>query len=644
MSSKRRRDRWAENAITSLLVVSIFFTLIGTKPASYKMNDTTRLNGYVPEIVRQSTFLGARAAGENLNIVVDLQPRQAQLLANLTAQLAETAQKKARTYFTPEEIAKDFAPGQSQQTAVVQFMQQAGFQLTAIDRENLLLSFQGTVGAAEQAFDTTLVNYRTPDGHIFYAPDEEPALPGKLAPMIAGIVGLDSTLQFTHRPLTLEKSSHLSENAGCPGQGKNYYLPAQLASAYELDKLYQAGYQGQGESIALVEMNDFANADITAYQNCLGGKQVSLQRIPINGGPGSPAGAGAAEVELDIETVLSAAPRLKTLRVYEANNDEVDYLTELAQIVSDDIPVVSTSWGDCEASKDAQETYQIENRIFSMAALQGETVFVASGDNGDNACNSLAPNSTSVGDPASQPDVTSVGGTTLRINARGNYLSESVWKDPDLQEGSGGGVSSLWKMPAWQAGRGVLEKGFSSGKPCRAVTGQYCREVPDVAMDADPGTGYPVYCTLISTGICNPANPWSILGGTSAGAPMWAALAALADQKAHHDGYKNLGFLNPFLYLIGQNADGTIYQQNFHDTLTGNNSAIAGNIPGYPAGPGYDMATGLGSYRALTLANSLERLIFGVKHSAAQRGKKALAGSQPPLQKKARFIARAAPR
>ena len=148
---------------------------------------------------------------------------------------------------------------------------------------------------------------------------------------------------------------------------------------------------------------------------------------------------------------------------------------------------------------------------------------------------------------------------------------------------------------------------YSSGTPCSAAPGLYCREVPDVSLDADPFTGYVIYCSVSNAG-CDPANPWFEEGGTSAAAPLWAAMIALANQKSIHDGNGYLGFLNPLLYKIDQGAPGTSYTNDFHDIQFGNNSTNGEGNDDYPATANYDMATGLGSYNALNLASDLETL------------------------------------
>ncbi len=195
--------------------------------------------------------------------------------------------------------------------------------------------------------------------------------------------------------------------------------------------------------------------------------------------------------------------------------------------------------------------------------------------------------------------MTGVGGTTLHINPDNTYASEQVWNDraigPHGNGASGGGLSHIWYTPRWQQGPGVAN-GYSTGH----------REVPDVAMNADPQTGYDVYC---SVGGCAGGRGWQVIGGTSAAAPVWAAMIALANEASIKANGYLMGFLNPSLYSINYGTPGTSYATAFHDIvpLTGaiNNNEYVGNNGTYPDGTMYDMATGLGSFDAYNLTQNL---------------------------------------
>ena len=613
----------------ALIISLICFLLIGAffvyraspsgQIGNAQASTLVTLPGHVPGLEKNSTLQGPADPHTSIEVLVGYRLRNQQLLKSYVDSMSRPHSVTAHRYLTPAQIARAFAPSQASQSVVIAYLQQAGFSVTQTYKHQLAITFKGTIGQAESAFHIQINNYLTHSGRVFYAPGSNPSVPTNLAPFIQNIIGLDNARQYTHPPILSTKHltvSGASPNAvNClaaqPGPIYNYYVPGQVATAYNLTSLYNAGLHGEGQMVALLELDDYNANDINAYKSCYGGASVPILRIPVIGGTGNPPGAGAGEVELDMELVLSAAPRLAGLRVYEAANNTAGYLADLNQIVSDATPVVSTSWGSCESSGFAQAAFTQENMLFMAAAAQGQTIFAASGDSGSNDCRNATPTTPSVDDPASQPFVTGVGGTSLAIAANASYSSETVWHNSG--NASGGGQSILWTMPNWQQTSSTNIAGFSSNVPCGAPAGSLCREVPDVSFNADPSVGYLVYCTVPLAG-CNGGSPWLAIGGTSAAAPMWAAMTALVNEKSLANGGFNLGFLNPLLYAIDKNAGGTHYSSDFHDVTVGNNYLTADGHNEYPAGTDYDMATGLGSPNAASLANDLVML------SAAQLG------------------------
>jgi kumamolisin len=307
---------------------------------------------------------------------------------------------------------------------------------------------------------------------------------------------------------------------------------------------------------------------IQAFEDCY---QVSPNIFPVNvdGGPGT--GYGAGEATLDIETAMAMAP-YASIRVYDApptasslasyTSETID---ELTQIMDDDwANVLSISYGVCEPVLLGYDAgfMQSENVLFEQAAIEGITVLASSGDSGSEGCGSLGFRA--VQDPASQPFVTAVGGTTL--TATGPPPVETTWNEGDgndtygfLNGASGGGVSVYWGMPSWQSEHGGINP--YSDDPCGAATNGFCREVPDVSADADPAAS--PYITYWSGWPANATpkqpSPWGPSGGTSAATPLWAAM--IADIET--DSPIRQGFLNPTLYAAA--PDG------FNDITTGNN-------------------------------------------------------------------------
>jgi hypothetical protein len=342
-----------------------------------------------------------------------------------------------------------------------------------------------------------------------------------------------------------------------------------------MDTLYGQGRFGAGVSVALYELEPYSSSDISTFDSCYG-ISPTIHNYYVDGASGN--GAGSGEAALDIEQVASLAPKA-TIDVYQGiNGTDAQILDVYAQIANaDTAQVVSTSWGLCEADS-SPALLSAEGTVFAQMAAQGQSVFAASGDAGSEGCyypsQGLLNTSLAAVDPGSQPDVTSVGGTTL-----GGGSGETTWNNClGLGSGcaamggvgaSGGGVSTTWSRPAWQTGLGVVGS---------------MRETPDVSASADPQHGSLVFWN----------GYWLSIGGTSAAAPLWGALSALSDQGCASP----IGQVDPKLYAIGESG--------FSDISSGNNDFTASHGGTYPAGVGYDLATGLGSPNAPALLKGLQ--------------------------------------
>jgi kumamolisin len=322
-----------------------------------------------------------------------------------------------------------------------------------------------------------------------------------------------------------------------------------------------------------------------------------VQVVQVGGGA-APADT-VSETALDIEVMHAIAPSAQLI-AYEGGSDTASLIQTFSQIVSEHrAQIVSISLGLCErfildpsqAPSDLQDALNTSGQAyfsaldsaFQEADALGMSVLVASGDTGAYGCNQIDPGNHDVvpSSPASSPYVTAVGGTALFTGADGSYGREAGWEGPLEAAGSGGGLSAQYSQPSWQTGPGVANS-FSNGM----------RQLPDVAADADPLTGYAIYD---STSNCSGSNCWGVVGGTSAAAPLWAGIAALANQSAGQRKRRPLGFLNPALYALGAGAS---RGADFHDVRAGGNLF-------YPATPGWDYSTGLGTPDANSLVQAL---------------------------------------
>jgi hypothetical protein len=461
---------------------------------------------------------------------------------------------------------------------------------------HLSISVRGSARVVEQALAVNLVRERIA-GHAFFS-NTRPAL---LPAGAAGVLGLDDlapAVPAIEWPASGAASSIRSATAGfhdtggtaptaaggCPSGGQGgAYTPGQVATAYGFDSLYGNGLSGAGQTIASFELADYSGADVAAYNSCFGGNAADVSRVLTDGG--APIGAGTSEASADVETLLGLDPGAN-VAVYEAPDSAQGIYDNYAAIVDDDrAQVIATSWGQCEPGSQATME-QGENMLFQEAAVQGQTMVAAAGDSGSEDCYQAGVDSDpelAVDDPASQPYVTGVGGTSLQsISPR----TETVWNSPESGGAGGGGISQAWPLPSYQENSIDSQ---SSGASCGAGTG-YCRQVPDVSGSADASRGYYFYC---QAGDCAGAG-WSPVGGTSLASPLWAALIALSNQGCPAG---PAGFLNPTLYAGADGLLGSQYASALADITTGNNDLLGQNGL-YPARPGYDMASGLGSPNA----------------------------------------------
>jgi subtilase family serine protease len=351
-------------------------------------------------------------------------------------------------------------------------------------------------------------------------------------------------------------------------------------------------------------------SDIKAFTQCYFGtshtSQVSV--TSVDGGPGT--GPGSAEAALDVEDVAALAPGAK-IHVFQGPNMDDPFGpldTWNAIAVADDASQISSSWGLCETEiqQGAPGVLQVENEIFQQTAAQGQTVFSSAGDDGSDDCAGHGPTAVatnlSLDDPASQPYVTSVGGTT--ITSATEPPKETVWNNGNNGGGGGGGISEAWAMQPWQDGvavhqttanqacsndpSGTADNFHLAGIGTTLPGGTTCRETPDVSALADPQTGPTIFY----------AGFWTQIGGTSSSTPMWAAMLAEINGSA---GCKTLahgvGFADPLFYQVASSSAAN-YAQAFSDVTKGNNDNLGvGSGVDWPATKGYDLATGLGTPR-----------------------------------------------
>ncbi|HEU5340677.1 S53 family peptidase [Edaphobacter sp.] len=448
--------------------------------------------------------------------------------------------------------------------------------------EHRTVKLTGTVAAMQRAFGVTLAHqtigdntYRVRKGGI--------TLPRQLIGYVEAVLGLDNRPQAQpHFRIAGQQGNAASRAAQARGFASPHaviahantangsFTPVQVAQLYQ----WPSNSSAKSQTIGIIELGGgYRTADLATYFKSLNQPAPKVTAVSVDGGKNSPGNANSAdgEVMLDIEIAAAVASGANVVVYFAPNTDQgfIDAISTAVHDSTNNPSVVSISWGTAEVNWTGQAMTALDSACQSAAAL-GITMTVAAGDNG--SFDGVTGNN--VDFPASSPHVLACGGTKL-IAGNSTISSEVVWNELASNEGAtGGGVSNVFPLPSWQSGAGVP-------KPTNSAGG---RGVPDVAGDADPATGYSIRVDGQNL----------VIGGTSAVAPLWAGLIAVANAQNG----KSAGLLQPSIYAAKAKVA-------FRDITSGNNGAFS-------AGPGWDACTGLGSPVA-------SRVIAAVKPAAAKK-------------------------
>ncbi len=425
---------------------------------------------------------------------------------------------------------------------------------TAAIRRTIQLT--GAAADIQKAFGVEL-NQKAIDGVEYRVREGGIQLPESLDGSVLAVLGLDNRPQAKphFRLRRVQPATGMEPAVTAPSS----YTPPQVGQAYQ----WPATASGAGQTIGIIELGGgYRQADLTAYFQTLGMTAPSITTVSVDKGKNAPSTPSSAdgEVMLDIEVAASVAPGAKIVVYFTPNTDQgfTDAITTAVHDATNNPSVISISWGGPESNWTSQAMTALDAACQSAAAL-GVTITVAAGDNGSTD----GATGNNVDFPASSPHVLSCGGTKLDANGS-TLISEVVWNEQAINDGAtGGGVSNQFPLPSWQANSNVPGSAASSGG----------RGVPDVSGDADPNTGYTIRVD----------GQTSVIGGTSAVAPLWAGLVAVANQQLG----TRVGFIQPAIYAAKAAAA-------FNDVTEGNNGAFS-------AGPGWDACTGLGSPKASAL-------------------------------------------
>ena len=589
--------------LQSLLIYCMFAGAVHAQPRLVKGpiqdRERIRMTGLVHPRATAENDAGALDPSETLSPITLVFRQTAQQQADLDRLLTAQQDPSSPDYhhwLTPEEYADRFGASPDDIAKITAWLGQHNLQVTTIGRARTFLAFTGVAGDVEQALEIRFHRYAV-NGRNHFANSAEPSLPVAIETAIRAIHGLND---FRMQPRAVLNRT-LDANYTSSTSGNHYLSPDDLATIYNIKGLWNAGYDGAGQKIAIAGQTRVDLADIQQFRAKfqLPASDPQMILVPNTRDPGTVKG-DLGEADLDLEWAGAAAPQATLVYIYSQDvMDAVQYAID-----QNLAPVISVSYGLCEPLTLRSDMLAMQSWA-RQANAQGMTWVNASGDSGGADCLSGTSSNgagLAVDSPADVPEVTGIGGTTFSEgssqywnatnNANGgsvtSYIPETVWNEstPGDPAAGGGGASTVFGQPAWQTGLGVPTNG--------------ARNVPDIALAASAQhDGYMVYS----------GGQLAVYGGTSAGTPAFAGITALLNHYLVATGAQNapgVGNINPRLYSLSQAGTGV-----FHDVTSGNNivnvtcGARARNcVPGtygYAAGQGYDQASGLGSVDAYNL-------------------------------------------
>jgi subtilase family serine protease len=618
-------------AVSSLLVTKVRAQqMAGRITAEIDNGTRSTIPGTRPPLARRGNDTGRMPPETQLRgmgIIFNRSAAQESDLQALIAAQQNPASPFYHQWLTPDEFAARFGINDSDIAKVESWLQEQGFSIDGISRSRNRITFTGTASQVKAAFGVEL-HYYNVNGEMHYAPSSDLSVPAALAPIVQNVTNLST---FRPKPRLRKPKSNFTSSQS----GNHFLTPKDVATIYDINNpvinpAFSSGFTGTGQSIAVVGQTSVALSDIENFQSAAGLtiKDPTLILVPDSGKVVESAG-DERESDLDLEYSGGIATGASVYFVYVGDSPNLSVFDSIVYAIDNDVaPIISDSYGICEPALSAGE-YSTRNGSFAQAAVQGQSLIVPAGDSGSTDCSGVGGLTTAkqealaVDFPASSQYVTAMGGsefpsadvsstnTTFWQAANGtdvissalSYIPEQVWNDdfgpsngnPGMLGSTGGGVSVLTARPSWQTG----VPGIPSGN---------FRLVPDISLTASPNNAGYLYCSSDpGTGVVGSCSNGfrdvntvnlTVAGGTSFDTPIFAGLVAIINEKENSIGQ---GVVSPTLYSLASNS--TTYASAFHDITSGNNNCSAAGstlcsgsgLTNYPAGTGYDLASGLGS-------------------------------------------------
>jgi len=656
-------------SIAAFLIFSVAAPAQVRNRIQQNIGDTEPVMIAAPHSLARPEFDQGRVEGslriDRASMVFKLAPAQQADLEKLLAQQQDPHSANYRKWLTPEQYAARFGMSDSDLAQVSAWLKSQGLTVDGFSRGRTQVFFSGSAAQVESAFHTQFNRYLV-NGQTSIANAVEISVPQAIAEMVQGFRGFEN---FRPQP----RVHAVKPNFTSHQTGNHFVAPGDFATIYNVP----AALDGTGQTIAVVGQTQINTSDIDAFRTAAGlpaRTSGNFQQVLITGGGTGFNDGDEVEANLDLEWTQAVAKKATILYVYAGSNSTTKNVFDALQFAIDNnlAPVISISYGNCEANLTSfVTTLQQEAQ---QANAQGQTIMAASGDSGAGDCEvstaKTATHGLAVDAPGSVPEVTAIGGTeftgdaagavtgtapnttagatsfwggttstTDNLNSALSYIPEMAWNDTTQSiaaggslSATGGGKSAVFSKPSWQVGSGV---------PNDAA-----RDVPDVALSASPNHDGFLICsqsffagktpavTSCTAGFrASDGMSLAAVGGTSVGAPAFAGIVALLNQKT---GSHGLGNINPTLYSLAASTPGA-----FHDVTTGNNivpctqgttgcPTAAPFQYGFSAGTGYDLVTGLGSVDVTNLATAWAGLtptpdfsVVGLSATASAPGQQA---------------------
>jgi hypothetical protein len=591
-----RQSHFARNVKLQLSIVTALFSGFVLSAAEPSVTQPAQvLKGHVPKVTKRLQPAGRLDANYRMEVAIGLPLRNREQLTNLLADIYNPSSPNFRHFLKPDEFAASFGPTADDYQSVIDFAKVHHLTVSHTHPNRTMVHVTGTVADIENAFHVRMQKFKHPkEDRNFFAPDIEPSLDLK-TPVLA-ISGLDNYVKPTPRirPAVAPKIRPMGGGGGGGGGGGSYGGPwagFDFISAYAPD-VFQ---DGAGQSVGLFELFGYNGQDIQDYEDEVGiFPYVNVQPVLIDGAVADDENidyasqpgylAYALETAGDIEMAISMAPGLDSVLVYIGPTPQdqpplgTNYIQDAATtaVINDVLNRMATD----NLAKQLSCSYGMDInlstiQIFQQFAAQGQSFFQASGDFG--------AFTSAIDEPADDPYVTVVGGTTLTTTTNGDWSSETAWLTPagtdDFgqpfpETATGGGVSTVYQIPWWQQGISMTTNQGSTTM----------RNIPDVSLVANNINVVWGNDFILSSFDFPEA-------GTSLAAPLWAGFMALVNQQAADNGQPPVGFINPALYAIGKSTN---YQSAFHDITTGSNTNSSSPTK-FKAVTGYDLCTGWGT-------------------------------------------------